>query len=105
MALRAVWVYPLVLAVQMLVNYTVARHWVFGPESHGKPFWRHFGTWALGTLLVRACDWGVYTLLVQSGLHYLLAQSVNVFVFNLIRYQYNKRVFGVEDPGLRQPER
>lgn len=92
-------VYPGVLLVQMLTNYSVCRRFVFGVESRQLPYWSHFAKWAGGTLVIRGLDWVLYSGMVSLGLHYFLAQVINVILFSLLRYSYNLRIFGATGSG------
>ncbi len=90
---RPAYVYPFVLFVQLLVNYTICRSAVFPEDARHHRFVPHFLHYLSGTLLIRAADWALYSSMVEAGLYFAVAQSLNVVIFSLIRYSYAKLVF------------
>lgn len=84
--------YALVLAFQISINFFMCRWLVFEKTSLSK--WYHdFALFFFGALFFRFLDWAVYLLLVNRfGVHYLVAQLGNVFVFSILKFLFSRKV-------------
>jgi len=85
--------YGPVLVLQALVNYISCRLFVFPASARQHPFWRHFGRFLGGSGVFRLLDWVLYGILTWAGVHYIVAQALNVVVFALLRFRFVEWLF------------
>lgn len=94
----AFFAYGPVLLIQMFINYSIVRFFVFRDQAATGPFWSHFFRFLLGSLLIRGVDWILYGILTAAGLYFLLAQALNVVIFALLRFRYVQSLFVERKP-------
>ena len=84
--------YALVLFVQVSVNFSACRWFVF-QKTGTLPVWRQYFLFLNGILLFRFGDWGLYSLLVGVW-HFpiLPVQLGNVVIFALMKFRFSERL-------------
>lgn len=86
--------YALVITFQVTVNFFVCRYFAFN-RTDKKSILAEFGVFFSGIMLFRVGDWGLYYLIVEL-LHfeqYLLVQTMNVFVFAILKFLFSEKIF------------
>ena len=90
--------YLVCLLVQTAVNYEACRRWLFPDTTKGRSYWRHYLTFLKGSAFLRLLDWLLYLLWIGMGIPILVAQSVNIVLFSLLRFRFVNFAF------RRQPQ-
>ena len=90
--------YAIIMIFQTTVNFFMCRRFVFTDrkETH---LIIQFYQFAVGILLFRMADWGLYSILVTVvGLNFLVIQVLNVILFAILKFKFSQRVMerGVE---------
>lgn len=89
--LSYVWAYTIVVPIQLLINFAVARRVLFGARREG--FIGQVLIFLPSALVLRLLDWIMYVVLIQQTEHYfILIQCFNAVFLLCIRYFFVKRV-------------
>ena len=91
--------YALVVWIQLTLGFLLCRLFVFAGRS--VPIPKAYLSFTIRIGAIRVADWSLYTALVQI-VHtpYLLAQSINLLIFPIIKFLSVRSVFSDRD-GVR----
>ncbi|MEZ5171915.1 MAG: GtrA family protein [Acidimicrobiia bacterium] len=89
--------YPLVLWVQVTINFFLARRFVFEASTLHASLRAQYVTFLAGVSVVRAFDWLAYVIMVAAGVYFVAAQLINVVAFSVVRFLFARRV--IEGPA------
>lgn len=84
--------YPLVLAVQVTVNFFICSAWIF-ERNKTVSLYHQYLAFVSGILLFRLLDWGLYVFMVEVlGWYFLIAQLLNAVLFAVLKFRYTQTV-------------
>jgi len=82
--------YALVLVAQVSINFWICVKFVFTRDAR-RNLAGQFVTFLGGIMAARALDWTTYSIMTWIGVHYVIAQLLNVVVFSILKYSFAKR--------------